>query len=198
MLEFEIENEERANGRRIICGVDEAGRGCLCGRVYAAAVILPVAFCCPELDDSKKLSEKKRDKLFDIITNNAVSFGIGFAEVDEIEKINILNAAMLAMKRAVDNLDMKVDIALIDGNMSRGFDCRTRTVVKGDSISPSIAAASVLAKVSRDRYICELAKLYPVYGFEKHKGYCTKAHVEAIKKYGPCKIHRPSFLKKIC
>lgn len=198
MLEFEIENEERANGSRIICGVDEAGRGCLCGRVYAAAVILPDAFCCPELDDSKKLSEKKRDKLFDIITNNAVSFGIGFAEVDEIEKINILNAAMLAMKRAVDNLDMKVDIALIDGNMSRGFDCRTRTVVKGDSISPSIAAASVLAKVSRDRYIYELAKLYPVYGFEKHKGYCTKAHVEAIKKYGPCKIHRPSFLKKIC
>ncbi len=198
MLEFVIENEERSNGNRIICGVDEAGRGCLCGRVYAAAVILPQDFYCPELDDSKKLSAKKREKLFDVITQNAVSYGIGFAEVEEIEQINILNAAMLAMRRAVDGLELKVDIALIDGNMSRGFSCKTRTVVKGDSISPSIAAASVLAKVSRDRYICRLAKSYPCYGFEKHKGYCTKAHVEAIKKYGPCSIHRPSFLKKIC
>lgn len=197
MLEYVIENEERANGNSVICGVDEAGRGCLCGRVYAAAVILPHDFYHPELNDSKKLSEKRREKLFDVITENALHFGIGYAEVEEIERINILNAAMLAMKRAVDALGVTVDIALIDGNISRGFDCRTRTVVKGDSISPSIAAASILAKVSRDRYICGLSEKYPAYGFEKHKGYCTKAHVEAIRAYGPCEIHRPSFLKKI-
>lgn len=197
MLEFVIENEERAAGNSVICGVDEAGRGCLCGRVYAAAVILPPDYENPELNDSKKLSEKKREKLFSDITEKALSFGIGYAEVEEIEQLNILNAAMLAMRRAVSALNTPVDVALIDGNISRGFECKTRTVVKGDSISPSIAAASVLAKVSRDRYICKLAKEYPEYGFEKHKGYCTKAHAEAIRTYGPCEIHRRSFLKKL-
>lgn len=197
MLEYIIENEERAAGNKVICGVDEAGCGCLCGRVYAAAVILPEDYRNPELNDSKKLSEKKREKLFADITENALAYGIAFAEVEEIERINILNAAMLAMRRAVEALETPVDIALIDGNTSRGFDCKTRTVVKGDSISPSIAAASILAKVSRDKYICKLAEKYPQYGFEKHKGYCTKAHVEAIRAYGPCELHRPSFLKKI-
>ncbi|MBP3480342.1 MAG: ribonuclease HII [Clostridia bacterium] len=197
MLEFVIENEERANGCGVICGVDEAGRGCLCGRVYAGAVILPSDYKNPELNDSKKLSEKKREKLFSQIVSDALYYGIGFAEVEEIEQINILNASMLAMRRAVEVLGVPVDIALIDGNTARGFDCKTRTVVKGDSISPSIAAASVLAKVSRDRYICALADKYPQYGFEKHKGYCTKAHTEALRRYGPCEIHRMSFLKKI-
>lgn len=197
MLEFVIENGERANGCGVICGVDEAGRGCLCGRVYAGAVILPSDYKNPELNDSKKLSEKKRERLFSQIVSDALYYGIGFAEVEEIEQINILNASMLAMRRAVEALGVPVDIALIDGNTARGFDCKTRTVVKGDSISPSIAAASVLAKVSRDRYICALADKYPQYGFEKHKGYCTKAHTEALRRYGPCEIHRMSFLKKI-
>ncbi len=197
MLEFIIENEEKAKGNTVICGVDEAGRGCLCGSVYAAAVILPDGFCHPDLNDSKKLSTKKRDLLFDYITQNALSYSIAFATVDEIEKINILNAAMLAMKRAIAGLDTPVDIALIDGNIARDFTCNTRTVVKGDSISPSIAAASILAKVERDRYICELSERYPEYCFDKHKGYATKVHIDAIRKYGPCDIHRPSFLKKI-
>ena len=197
MLEFIIENEEHANGNKVVCGVDEAGRGCLCGSVYAAAVILPDGFCHPDLNDSKKLSPKKRDALFDHITEHATAYSIAYATVDEIEKINILNAAMLAMNRAVEGLGTEVDIALIDGNISRGFKCKTRTVVKGDSISPSIAAASILAKVSRDRYICELAEKYPEYQFEKHKGYATKVHVDAIRAHGPCEIHRPSFLKKI-
>lgn len=197
MLEFVIENEEKVNGNTVICGVDEAGRGCLCGSVYAAAVILPNDFYHPDLNDSKKLSPKKRDLLFDYITENAVSYSIAFATVEEIEKINILNAAMLAMNRAVNGLDKKVDLALIDGNIARGFECKTRTVVKGDSISPSIAAASILAKVARDRYVCELADKYPVYQFEKHKGYATRAHMDAIREFGPCEIHRPSFLKKI-
>ena len=197
MLEFLIEAEEHQNGNKTVCGVDEAGRGCLCGSVYAAAVILPDGFCHPDLNDSKKLSPKKRDLLFDYITEHATAYSIAYATVDEIEKINILNAAMLAMNRAVDGLGTQVDMALIDGNIARGFKCKTRTVVKGDSISPSIAAASILAKVARDRYICELAGSYPEYGFEKHKGYATKAHIDAIRAHGPCDIHRPSFLKKI-
>lgn len=196
MLEYVIENEERAKGNRIICGVDEAGRGCLCGRVYAAAVILPDGYENARINDSKKLSEKVREQLFYEIVRDAVC-GIGYAEVEEIERLNILNAAMLAMRRAIDALGVNVDIALIDGNTSRDFECNTRTVVKGDSISPSIAAASVLAKVSRDRYITDAAREFPQYGFEKHKGYCTKAHVAAIHEYGPCILHRPSFLKKI-
>ena len=197
MLEFVIENEERENGNAVICGVDEAGRGCLCGSVYAAAVILPPDYYHPLLNDSKKLSEKKREELYDHITKNATAWSVGFATVEEIEQINILNAAMLAMRRAVAGLGVPVDIALIDGNIARGFECKTRTVVKGDSISPSIAAASILAKVSRDRYITELSEKYPEYSFDKHKGYATKVHVEAIRAHGPCEIHRPSFLKKI-
>ena len=197
MLEFVIENEERANGNAVICGVDEAGRGCLCGEVFAAAVILPDDFCHPSLNDSKKLSPKKRDELYDYITENAISWSVASATVEEIEDINILNAAMLAMRRAVAGLGAPIDLALIDGNIARGFECKTRTVVKGDSISPSIAAASILAKVSRDRYIIALSEKYPQYDFEKHKGYATKAHTDAIRKYGPCEIHRPSFLKKI-
>lgn len=197
MLEFVIENEEREKGNTVICGVDEAGRGCLCGSVYAAAVILPPDYYHPLLNDSKKLSEKKREELYDHITENATAWSVAFATVEEIEEINILNAAMLAMRRAVAGLETPVDIALIDGNIARGFECKTRTVVKGDSISPSIAAASILAKVSRDRYITELSKKYPEYSFEKHKGYATKAHMDAIRDHGPCEIHRPSFLKKI-
>ncbi len=197
MLEFVIETEENNNGNAVVCGVDEAGRGCLCGNVYAAAVILDKSYYNENLNDSKKLSPKKRDQLYDDITKNAVAWSVAYATVDEIEKINILNAAMLAMKRAIEGLKTNVDIALIDGNIARGFDCKTRTVVKGDSISPSIAAASIVAKVSRDREIIELSKQYPEYQFDKHKGYATKAHIEAIRKYGPCPIHRPSFLKKI-
>lgn len=197
MLEYIIENEERAKGNAVICGVDEAGRGCLCGPVYAAAVILPDGYNSPYLNDSKKLSPKRREQMFEELTSVAVSYCVAFAHVSEIEQINILNAAMLAMKRAVNGLSVTPDIALIDGNVSRGFDCNTRTVVKGDSISPSIAAASILAKVSRDRYITEIAEKYPLYGFEKHKGYATRTHTDAIRQYGPCEIHRPSFLKKI-
>ena len=197
MLEFVIENEERANGNVVICGVDEAGRGCLCGPVYAAAVILPDDYFHKDLNDSKKISPKKRELLFDDIISNAVSYGIAFATVEEIEQINILNAAMLAMNRAVKMLETSIDIALIDGNIARGFECKTRTVVKGDSLSPNIAAASILAKVSRDRFIVEQANQYPGYGFEKHKGYATKEHIQAIRELGPCEIHRPSFLKKI-
>lgn len=197
MLEFIIETEENNNGNAVVCGVDEAGRGCLCGNVYAAAVILDKSYYNENLNDSKKLSPKKRDELYDDITKKAVAWSVAYATVDEIEKINILNAAMLAMKRAIEGLKTNVDIALIDGNIARGFDCKTRTVVKGDSISPSIAAASIVAKVSRDREIIELSKQYPEYQFDKHKGYATKAHIEAIRKYGPCPIHRPSFLKKI-
>ncbi len=197
MLEFLIENEEHANGNNIVCGVDEAGRGCLCGSVYAAAVILPDGFCHPDLNDSKKLSPKKREALFDYITKHATAYSIAYATVDEIEKINILNASMLSMYCSLDCLGTQVDIALFYGNIARGFKCKTRTVVKGDSISPSIAAASILAKVARDRYICELSQTYPEYQFEKHKGYATKAHIDAIREHGPCEIHRPSFLKKI-
>lgn len=197
MLEFVIENEEKARGNAVICGVDEAGRGCLCGDVFAAAVILPPDYCHPALNDSKKLSPKKRDELYEHITANAVAWCVASASVAEIEEINILNAAMLAMRRAVAGLRSNVDLALVDGNIARGFECKTRTVVKGDSISPSIAAASILAKVSRDRYIIGLAAQYPEYGFEKHKGYATKAHTDAIRAHGPCPIHRPSFLKKL-
>lgn len=197
MLEYIIENEERANGNSVICGVDEAGRGCLCGPVYAAAVILPNGYNSPYLNDSKKLSEKRREQMFEELTKVALSYSVAFCTVEEIEQINILNAAMLAMKRAIAGLSLTPDIALIDGNIARGFDCKTRTVVKGDSISPSIAAASILAKVSRDRYITEIAEQYPLYGFEKHKGYATRVHTEAIRLHGPCPIHRPSFLKKI-
>lgn len=194
---WEIENELYDNGYSLLCGVDEAGRGPLAGPVYAAAVILPRNFMIDGLNDSKKLSEKKREALFDEITANAVSYAIEFATVEEIEEINILNAAMLAMNRAISKLDPKPDIALIDGNRSRGITFNSKCIVKGDAKCADIAAASILAKVSRDRYMLKMAGKYPEYHFEKHKGYGTKLHYEALREYGPCEIHRPSFLRKM-
>lgn len=191
------ENEVRAKGFRYICGVDEAGRGPLAGPVCAAAVILRENQIIEGVNDSKKLSEKKRETLFDVIREEALAYSIAFATVEEIEELNILNATMLAMKRAVEGLSTKADYALIDGNKTPNLDIPCEYVIKGDANSMSIAAASILAKVSRDRLCREYAEKYPEYGFEKHKGYGTKAHTEAILKYGPCEIHRLSFLKKI-
>lgn len=182
---------------KVVCGVDEAGRGPLAGPVVAAACILPDGLIIEGLDDSKKLSEKKREKLFDIIIENALDYHIAMATVDEIEEINILNAAMLAMKRAIEGLNIKPDLALIDGNTAKDFPVPVKTVVGGDATSQSIAAASILAKVTRDRMCYELDKQYPEYGFAKHKGYGTKLHTDAIKKYGITPVHRPSFLKKL-
>ena len=195
MLDYSFDKQFRNNEIKIICGVDEAGRGPLMGPVVAAACILPDNLIIDGLDDSKKLTEKKREKLYDIITEKAICFSICSASVEEIEKINILNAAMLAMRRAIDSLKIKPDLALIDGNCNRGFNLPVKTIVKGDGIVPSIAAASVLAKVTRDRLCYEYDKQYPQYGFGKHKGYGTKDHIQAIKQYGPCPLHRPSFLK---
>lgn len=192
---FEFDKKLR-NGR-IICGVDEAGRGPLAGDVYAAAVIFDEDTVIEGINDSKKLSEKKREKLFDIVTEKAEAYCIAAASVEEIEEINILNAAMLAMKRAIEGLEIKPQLALIDGNKSPEIDdIQTETVVKGDAKSQSIAAASILAKVARDRYMKEMDKEYPQYQFSKHKGYGTKLHYEMIKKYGISPIHRPSFLKR--
>lgn len=194
---LEYENELYAQGYSTICGVDEAGRGPLAGPVCAGAVILKKGQVIEGVNDSKKLSEKKREKLFDVIKEEALAYGIGWASVEEIEEINILNAAMLAMKRAVEQLSVKPEYALIDGNKTPELKIPSMAIVKGDSLSESIAAASILAKVSRDRLLLELAKDYPEYHFEKHKGYGTKLHREMILKYGPCEIHRLSFLKKI-
>ena len=195
MLDYTFDTSRKNEQIKVICGVDEAGRGPLAGPVVAAACILPDGFVIEGLNDSKKLTEKKRDILFDIIINNAIDYSVAFATVEEIEEINILNAAMLAMRRAIDGLKIKPDLALIDGNTSRGFTVKTETVVGGDGKSPSIAAASILAKVTRDRKCIEYDKEYPEYGFAKHKGYCTKLHVEALKTHGITPIHRPSFLK---
>ena len=195
MLDYTFDLSFKNENVKVVCGVDEAGRGPLAGPVVAAACILPDGFQIEGLNDSKKLSEKKRDKLFDIIIENALDFSIAMASVEEIEEINILNAAMLAMKRAIEGLELKPDLALIDGNTSRGFNLPTKTVVGGDAKSPSIAAASILAKVTRDRMCYEFDKEFPEYGFAKHKGYGTKVHIEAIKTYGVTPIHRPSFLK---
>lgn len=195
MLDYTFEEQFRNENVKIICGVDEAGRGPLAGPVVAAACILPVGLIIDGLNDSKKLSEKKRELLFDVIVKEALDFSIASASVEEIEEINILNAAMLAMNRAISSLKIKPDLALIDGNTSRGFTLPTRTVVGGDAKCPSIAAASILAKVTRDRMCLDFDKDYPEYGFAKHKGYGTAAHIEAIKKYGVTPIHRPSFLK---
>lgn len=195
MPTYEYENEKYQEGYKAVCGCDEAGRGPLCGPVVAAAVILPPDLIIEGLDDSKKLTEKKREKLFDIIKESAISYAIAEATPEEIDEINILNASMLAMRRAVDALSVKADFALIDGNCSRGFDIPTQTVVKGDAKSYSIAAASILAKVTRDRQCIELDKQYPMYNIAKHKGYPTKEHMEAVRKYGPAPIHRKSFLK---
>jgi len=195
MPNFEYENSRYAEGYTAVCGTDEAGRGPLCGPVVAAAVILPRDIEIEGLNDSKKLTEKKREKLFDIIKEKAVAYAIAEASPAEIDEINILNASMLAMKRAIEALPVKADFALIDGNCSRGFDIPTETIVKGDAKSSSIAAASILAKVTRDRQCLELDRLYPEYGIAKHKGYPTKDHMNAVRKYGPAPIYRMSFLK---
>ena len=193
---WEIENSLYSNGFQVICGVDEAGRGPLAGPVCAAAVILPKGLEIPGLTDSKKLTDKKRRELFPIIKEQALAYGIGLASHEEIDEINILQATYLAMERALAQLNMKPDIALIDGNRAKDFGLPVRTVVKGDSLSANIAAASVLAKVTRDDLMLELAQSYPQYGFEVHKGYGTKAHYEALREYGASNIHRMTFLKK--
>ncbi|MEE1061645.1 MAG: ribonuclease HII [Ruminococcus sp.] len=194
---LEFENKAKEKGYKYICGVDEAGRGPLAGPVCAAAVILPDNTIIEGVNDSKKLSEKKREALFDVIIEKAEAYSIAFATVAEIEEYNILNATMLAMKRAVEGLEIKADYAMIDGNKMPSIDIDGETIVKGDAKSMSVACASILAKVTRDRLLYEYAKEYPQYLFEKHKGYGTKAHIEAILEYGPCPYHRPSFLKKI-
>ena len=181
----------------LICGVDEAGRGPLAGPVCAAAVILPKGLVIPGLNDSKKLSDKHRRELFPIIQQEAVSFGIAFASQEEIDEINILQATFLAMRRAMEQLNPQPEFALIDGNRETDFGVPCKTVIKGDSLSANIAAASVLAKVTRDNWMMEAAEKYPGYGFEIHKGYGTKAHYAALKKLGPCPIHRRTFLKKL-
>ena len=194
---LEFEKEALAKGYKSVCGVDEAGRGPLAGPVCAAAVILPKGVIIDGVNDSKKLSEKKRESLFDIIREQALSYSIAYATVDEIEEINILNATMLAMRRAIDGLEIKADYAMIDGNKIPPIDIDAECIVKGDAKSMSIACASILAKVSRDRLLYKYAEEYPMYGFDKHKGYGTKVHREAILKYGPCPYHRKSFLKKL-
>ncbi|MBS7389800.1 MAG: ribonuclease HII [Ruminococcus sp.] len=197
MVDYSIENEYREKGFNIICGVDEAGRGPLAGPVYAAAVILPSDCVIEGLNDSKKLTEKKREALFDEIKEKALAYGIASADEKEIDEINILNATFLAMKRAIASLSVKPDLALIDGNQKPHTDIEEVTVIKGDAKSMSIAAASVLAKVSRDRFMLEMAEKYPQYEFARHKGYGTKLHYEKIAQYGVCDIHRRTFLKKI-
>ena len=194
---LKYENEALSKGYNNICGVDEAGRGPLAGPVCAAAVILPKGEIIQGVNDSKKLTEKKREALYDVIKEKAVAYSIAFASVEEIEEMNILNATMLAMKRAVDGLDIPADYAMIDGNKIPNLNIPAEYVIKGDANSMSIAAASILAKVTRDRLCAEYEKEYPQYGFAKHKGYGTKLHREMILKYGPCKIHRMSFLKKL-
>ena len=193
MPDFSYENECKEKGFLSVCGVDEAGRGPLAGNVVAAAVIMPEGLIIEGLDDSKKLTEKKREKLYDIILEKAIC-SIAWATPAEIDEYNILNATMLAMRRAVEGLPVKADFALIDGNCSRGFEIPTQTVVKGDAKSYSIAAASVLAKVTRDRQCLEMDKAYPEYGFAGHKGYPTKAHMAKVIELGPCPEHRRSFL----
>ena len=196
MTMWEIEEEIYAEGYTVICGVDEAGRGPLAGPVCAAAVILPRGHQIPSLNDSKKLTDKKRRELFPLIKEQAIAYGIGMASHEEIDEINILQATYLAMERAIAQLEGKADMALIDGNRAKDFGMAVRTVVKGDSLSANIAAASVLAKVTRDDLMVEMAKEFPGYGFEVHKGYGTKAHYEALRNMGPCAIHRMTFLKK--
>ena len=192
-----LENEIYEEGFRLLCGVDEAGRGPLAGPVCAAAVILPRGLAIADLNDSKKLTEKKREALYHVICEKALSFGIAFASVEEIEEFNILNATFLAMNRALAQLDPRPELALIDGNRNTGIQMPSRCVVKGDARCADIAAASILAKVTRDRYMLEMAEQYPEYHFEQHKSYGTRLHYEALRKYGPSPIHRMSFLKKL-
>lgn len=193
---WEIEDSFYSGDIQVICGVDEAGRGPLAGPVCAAAVILPKHLELPGLTDSKKLTDKKRRELFPMIQEQAIAYGIGFATEQEIDEINILQATFLAMQRAMDQLPVKPDLALIDGNREKDFGLPVKTVVKGDSLSANIAAASILAKVTRDNLMQELAETYPQYGFEIHKGYGTKAHYAALREFGASPIHRMSFLKK--
>lgn len=194
---WELENEIYEEGFELLCGVDEAGRGPLAGPVYAAAVILPRDLVIAGLNDSKKLTEKKREALFDPICEAAICYAVARAEVEEIETLNILNATFLAMNRAIGQLSPVPSLALIDGNRDTGIRYPSRTVIKGDGRCADIAAASVLAKVSRDRYMLEMAERYPQYGFEAHKGYGTAAHYAALREFGPSPIHRLSFLKKM-
>lgn len=193
---WEIEETYRVRGYRCVCGVDEAGRGPLAGPVCAAAVVLPFGCEIPGLDDSKKLSDKRRRELFPVIQEKALGYAVAFADHKEIDELNILQATFLAMERALKALPCQPDIVLIDGNRSRDFGVEAQTIVRGDSLSASIAAASILAKVTRDDYMIEMSQTYPGYGFEIHKGYGTKAHYDALEVFGPCGIHRMTFLKK--
>lgn len=198
MPDYSCEISAKEKGYKFICGVDEAGRGPLAGPVCAAAVILPEGAVIEGLNDSKKLSEKKREALFDVVKETAIAWSVAFASVEEIEEHNILNATFIAMNRAIDGLKTKADFALVDGNrVPKEIKIPCETIVKGDSLSMSIAAASILAKVTRDRLMLELDEKYPVYEFKKHKGYGTALHMDLIRKYGPSECHRPSFLKKL-
>lgn len=195
MLEYRLEQEQNDAGYKTVCGVDEAGRGPLCGPVVAAACILPMGLVIEGLNDSKKLTSKKRDALYDYICENAISYCIAEASVAEIDELNILEATLLAMRRAIDGLSVPADFALIDGNVARDFQIPARAIVKGDATSPSIAAASILAKVTRDRQCEELDRMYPQYGIAKHKGYGTKMHMDALREHGPSPIHRKQFIR---
>ena len=194
---WQFEEKYYEQGIKLVCGVDEAGRGPLAGPVCAAAVILPAHIEIPGLDDSKKLSDKRRRELFPLIKEQAIAYGIGFADCKEIDEINILQATFLAMERAIGALEIKPEVALIDGNRTKDFGLPVETVVHGDSLSASIAAASILAKVTRDDVMMLMAEEYPEYGFQIHKGYGTKAHYAALAEFGPCPIHRMTFLKKL-
>ena len=195
MLDYTFDISRKNEEIKVICGVDEAGRGPLCGPVVAAACILPIDCDIEGLNDSKKLSEKKREALFDIITEKALAFSIAQSTVEEINELNILEATLLAMRRAIAGLDVPADFALIDGNVCRDFPLDARAVIHGDAISPSIAAASILAKVTRDRMCLDLDREYPVYGIAKNKGYGSKAHMDALREHGPAPIHRTKFIR---
>ena len=195
LIDFDL--EVKKEGYNIIAGVDEAGRGPLAGPVYACAIIMREDNIIDAVNDSKKLSEKKREELYDVILENAVAVSVCAVDEKTIDEINILNATMLAMEKAINGLSVKPELVLIDGNQNRNITANNRTVIKGDSLSYNIAAASIIAKVSRDRYIREMAKKYPEYGFEKHKGYGTKDHMAVIREIGPSEIHRRTFLKKL-
>ncbi len=195
MLTFELEAALEREGYTAVCGVDEAGRGPLCGPVAAAACILPTGLVIEGLDDSKKLNEKKREALYNEICEKAIAYCVVLGSVEEINETDILSTTLHAMRRAIEGLSVKADFALIDGNITRGFTLPAKAVVHGDAISPSIAAASILAKVTRDRICMELDKQYPQYGIAKHKGYGTKAHMDALREHGACEIYRTKFIR---
>jgi ribonuclease HII len=197
MSRWDYEGQYRKQGYQMICGADEAGAGPLAGPVYAAAVILPFELDIDGLDDSKKLKEAKREELFEVICRQAIAYAVTSIDAEEIDEINILNARLKAMDLAIQALEPQADFALIDGNRDKGIRCPHVTIVKGDSLSANIAAASILAKVSRDRFMLELDGQYPEYGFQKHKGYGTKAHYTALRQFGPCPLHRKTFLKNL-